>query len=211
MKQAISKTLGVLADSEAGWVDRRDAAVELGQGAVEAVRGLKAHEKDSDRDVQESIRQSLRDVGRAAAGIDLDAPTGGMPSLEKLVEALEKEGSRDVAKSGDAFEITVATDNGRSQKVRVEATQSNTQRDIIRVTTLCAKAEEKAHVWALTNNSHMSHCSLAIENRDGEPWLILVNSLFAETVSFAELKLTVKEVAFYGDWVEDKLTGEDVN
>ena len=211
MKRAISKTLGVLADSEAGWVDRRDAAVELGQGAVEAVRGLKTHEKDSDRDVQESIKQSLRDVGRATAGIDLDAPSGGMPSLEKLVEALEKEGSRDVAKSGDAFEITVATDNGRSQKVRVEATQSNTRRDIIRVTTLCAKAEEKTHVWALTNNSHMSHCSLAIENRDGEPWLILVNSLFAETVSFAELKLTVKEVAFYGDWVEDKLTGEDVN
>ena len=80
MKRAISKTLGVLADSEAGWVDRRDAAVELGQGAVEAVRGLKTHEKDSDRDVQESIRQSLRDVGRAAAGIDLDAPSGGMPS-----------------------------------------------------------------------------------------------------------------------------------
>jgi hypothetical protein len=211
MQSSVSKTLKVLADVDAGWVNRRDAAVELGQGAVEAVRGLKTHEKEPDRDVQESIARSLQDVAKAAAGIDLDAPSGGMPSLQKLVEALESKGSRDVTKSGDTFEITVVTDKGRSQKVYVEAAQSNTKRDIIRVTTRCARAEEKAYEWALTNNSHMSHCSLAIEIIDGDPWLVLVNSLLADSVSFAELKLTVKEVAFYGDWVEDKLTGEDVN
>ncbi len=141
----------------------------------------------------------------------MNAPTGGVPSLEKLVEAIEKKGSRDVSKSGDIFEVKVETKDGRSQTVYIEATQSNTKRDIIRVTTPCAKAGEKAYEWALTNNSHMSHCSLAIESIDGEPWLVLVNNLLADTVSYAELKLTVKEVAFYGDWVEEKLGGEDIN
>jgi hypothetical protein len=211
MKRTVAKTLKVLADTDIGWVNRRDAAVDLGQGAVEAVRGLKAHEDDDDQDVKQSIDRALQDVARAVAGIDLEADVGGVPSLGKLVAALEKKGSRDVSKSGKGFVIVVETKEGRSQKVFVEATKSNTERAIIRVTTRCAKATENAYVWALTNNAHMSHCSLAIESIDGEGWLVLVNNLLADTASFAELKLTVKEVAFYGDWVEEKLAGEDVN
>lgn len=211
MRRALEKTLSVLKDSDAGWVNRRDAAEELGRVAVDAVRGLQRHAKDSDKDVQQTVLTSLRDTGNAVKGISTGDPSGGSPSLEKLVEAMDKKGSRDVSRSGDGFEILVKTKFGRSQKVYLEKTVSNTSRDVIRVTTKCAKAEEKAHVWALTNNASMSHCSLAIETIDGEPWLILVNNLLEETVSFTELKLTVKEVAIYGDWVEDKLAGEDVN
>ena len=112
MKRAVAKTLKVLVDTDAGWVNRRDAAVDLGAVAVEAVRGLKAHEKDSDRDVRDSVVRSLQDVGKAVAGIDLDAPDGGVPSLEKLVMAIEKKGSRDVSKSGDIFEIDVRKRGG---------------------------------------------------------------------------------------------------
>ncbi len=66
MKKVVAKTLKVLADPDIGWVNRRDAAVELGQGAVEALRGLRAHLKDSDRDVVDSIKTALQDAGKAA-------------------------------------------------------------------------------------------------------------------------------------------------
>ena len=55
----------------------------------------------------------------------------------------------------------------------------------------------------------MSHCALGVEERDGEDSLVLTNNLLAKSLSFAELKLSVKEVAFYGDWIEEKLSGID--
>lgn len=209
MKRAIAKTLATLADGDAGWVNRRDAAVELGSGAVEAVRGLQAYQDEPDQDVRLGIKLALAEVGRAVKGVDTDVAGGGSASLEKLVQALEKKGSRDVSGSGTGFEIRVTTKDGRGQTVYVDATESNTKRKIIRVSTRCAKANEKSHAWALTNNAYMSHCSLAIETVDGDPWFVLVNNLLEESVSFEELKLTVKEVAFYGDWVEEKLSGKD--
>lgn len=211
MKKALSRTLDTLADKDIGWVNRRDAAMDLGTVGVEAVRTLKAYTEDTDRDVQRSIKQSLGDIAKAVQGFDPIDLSEGLPSLKRLVEALERKGARDITNADTPYEITVATKDGRSQKVHIEATKSNTDRGIIRVSTRCGEATEETHVWALTNNAHMSHCALAIESIDGESALVLVNNLLADTVSFQELKLTVKEVAFYGDWVEEKLSKEDIH
>ena len=42
-----------------------------------------------------------------------------------------------------------------------------------------------------------------------EEFFDLVSSTIASETSPEEIKAAVKEVAFYGDWIENKLTGSD--
>ncbi|MFP6584462.1 MAG: hypothetical protein VCD00_18160 [Candidatus Hydrogenedentota bacterium] len=204
MSDDIRRAIKSLGDPDTGWVHRRDAVELLAKAVHDSLGALHAHKNDSDRDVQTSVAKALN-----AIGIDAPVPVDDAASLEKLVMALESKGNREVSKTDSGFEVVVNTKNGRSQTVSIEATISNTKQDVIRVTTICGPASESSYEWALTNNNKMSHCSLALDKRDGETWLVLVNNHLAEAITFEELKLTVKEVAFYGDWVEDKLTGED--
>lgn len=211
MSKETGRIVSILADTDGGWVNRRDAAEGLGRMAQGAIQGLKAHEKDSDRDVKSAVVSSLQSIGRALQGLDMSADAGGAPSLERMLGAMEKPGNRDLSKVDNGFSMLVVTSDGRTQTVLIEETTSNTKREIVRVSTICAKADSLSYEWALKNNSSMSHCALAVEERDGELTLVLINNLLADSLSYAELKLSVKEVAFYGDWVEDKLSSEDVH
>lgn len=204
MSNDIRRAIKSLNDPDTGWVNRRDAVELLAAAVRDSLGALHAHKNDSDTDVQKSVAQALN-----AIGIDAPALSSDATSLKKLAEALASKGHREVSETDSGFEVVVNTKNGRSQTVSIEATTSNTKQDVIRVTTICGPASESSYEWALTNNNKMSHCSLALDERDGETWLVLVNNHLAEAITFEELKLTVKEVAFYGDWVEDKLTGED--
>lgn len=206
MSDPIEKSIATLNDADAGWVNRRDAADHLAKTIRTALSALHAHKEDPDQDVRSAVAGSLN-----ALGLDVPLPVSDATSLGKLVRALERKGSRDVAQTKEGFEVVVQTKEGRSQKVSIVKTTSNTKREIIRVSTTCAPADESAYAWCLKNNLNMSHCSLATEEIDGKTWLVLVNNHLAEAISFEELKLTVKEVAFYGDWVEEKLAGGDVH
>ena len=209
MSKATGTLLKMLADRDGGWVNRRDAADGLGRVAQSAIEGLKAHEKDSDQDVSAAIKSSLQALRHAVDGVDLSAAPGGLPTLEKCLKALEKPGRRDLEELENGYSMKVTTKDGRSQSVLIEETQSNTKMNIVRVSTPCAKADPASYEWALKNNTSMSHCALGVEERGGELMLILTNNLLADSLSFAELKLSVKEVAFYGDWIEEKLSGDD--
>lgn len=206
MSDSIDKSIKTLQNPDAGWVNRRDAANHLARSAREALGALHEFKNDPDRDVQRAILESLNSIG-----IDAPMPVEDATSLAKLVNALESKNSREVSKTKDGFEVLVRTKGDRSQRVSVIKTVSNTKKDIIQVSTTCGPATESVHEWALKNNMNMSHCSLAIEERDGETWFVLVNNHLTESITFEELKLTVKEVAFYGDWVEEKITGEDMH
>lgn len=211
MSKSVDRFVKGLADTDSGWVGRRDAAEGLGRVAQDAIRGLKTYEKDSDQDVKAAVLGSLRDCTQVLAGVDANTTLASAPALEKCVAALEKPGSRDLTKSGDVFSLQVSTTKGRSQTVLIEAKKSNTKRDVICVSTVCAKAEPESYEWALKNNPKMSHCALGVEDREGEATLVLMNNLLADSLSFAELKLTVKEVAYYGDWVEEKFSKDDTH
>jgi hypothetical protein len=206
MSKATGPLLKMLADTHGGWVNRRDG---LGRVAQSAIKGLKAHEKDSDEDVRSGVVTALQAISHALAGVDMSVAPGGLPTLEKLVNALVKPGHRDLTTLDDGYSMKVITKNMRAQTVLIHETTSNTQMDIVRVSTVCAKADPASFEWALKNNVSMSHCALGVEERDGEDSLVLTNNLLAKSLSFAELKLSVKEVAFYGDWIEEKLSGID--
>jgi len=204
MSETIDQSIKTLKNPDAGWVNRRDAVDHLSRSIHDALSTLHQFKDDPDNDVQRAVLSALNEIG-----IDAPAPVDDVTSLRKLVHALESKNSREVTDTKDGFQVLVQTREGRSQKVDIIKTVSNTKQDIIHISTTCGPAQESTHDWALRNNLNMSHCALAIEERDGEPWFVLVNNHLTESISFEELKLTVKEVAFYGDWVEKKITGED--
>lgn len=208
MLESIEKACSVLAKRDENWVNRRDAAETLGKGAARAVEALKAHVDDEDTDVRIAVEKSL---GWAEAGLE---GVGPVPqerafTLDELVKDLERPGRREVAEKDGGYEITVDVGKGRSQRVRVETAKSRSDQETVRVSTHCGQATDRALRWALRNNTSFSYCALALSGEDGEEMFIMVNSFLADAVTPAELKASVKEVAFYGDWVESKLGDGD--
>lgn len=208
MLEEVGKHAAQLANRDAGWVYRRDAAEALGNVAQKAVEALQAHAEEEDRDVRAIIDKALGWAKGALSGVEAVAQERAF-KLEELALSLQKSGSREVAAKGDAFEITVDVGNGRTQRVLAEPATSQAGHATIRVSTRCGKGSDKVLRWALRNNKEFSHCALALSDEDGEEEFVMVNSFLANAVTPLEMKATVKEVAYYGDWMESKLTGGD--
>lgn len=209
MEHELERNIAELGKRDENWVLRRDAADELGRAATKSIQALRDHAEDEDFDVRAMVIKAL---GWAKAGLEGVEPVAQerAHTLEELAKSVEKPGSREVSAKGDAFEIVVTLREGRSQKVRAEPAKSQSGKDTIRVSTNCGPASDKALRWALRNNTGLSHCALALSDEGGEEMLIMIHSFLADAVTPAEFKSSVKEVAYYGDWVESKLTDGDV-
>jgi len=198
-----------LSNDDAGWVNRRDAAAELRKMTEESIQILQSHLKDSDQDVRQEVSDALQTI-KAISQKSEPVTTSHTPSLEKLVTALEKKGSREITQVDEQFEIDVILKEGRSQKILVSPAVSPSGNKLVQISTVCGEATEKVFAWALKSNIRFSHGALAINKINDRSMLVMVNSFLEEELSFRELKASVKEIAFYGDWVESKLAEEDI-
>jgi len=132
------------------------------------------------------------------------------PDLKTLLDACAKEGSRCVSPDGDGFRVDVTLPNNRKQMVSVRCHVLKGGLEIVRVETTCAPAEEKAFSWALRANRDLLHCAVGLDaNGDKTPYLILRASFVLSELTAATLKASVKEAAFYADWIEAQLTAKD--
>jgi hypothetical protein len=212
MATEMEETAKRLADADIGWVHRRDAAEKLGNDGTCAVVALKQYLDDSDTDVQQAVAKSVSKIRIALEGMVTPALTDtGAVSLEKLATALAKPGKRDVTPIDGGYEIVVTISNGRKQTIRITTDTSRLEKEIVRVYSVCGEATEDVCRWCLKSNLQFTHCALAIEKVDGKDMLVLVNCFLADEITYNALKVSVKEVAYYGDWVEEKLTGEDIH
>ncbi len=209
MEERLERRIAELGKRDENWVIRRDAAEELGRTATKSVEALRAHVEDEDRDVREMVIKAL---GWAKAGLEGVQPVAQERAytLEELAKSVEKPGSREVSPKGGGFEISVTLREGQSQKVLAEPAKSQAEKDTIRISTRCGPASDKALRWALRNNTGLSHCALALSDEGGEELLVMVHSFLADAVTPAEFKASLKELAYYGDWVESKLTDGDI-
>ncbi len=209
MDDGLERHIAELGKQDENWVIRRDAAEELGRAAIKSIEALRDHVEEEDIDVRAMVVKAL---GWARAGLDGVGPVAQERAytLEELAKSVAKPGSREVSAKGDGFEIVVTVREGRSQKVLAGPAKSQSGKDTIRISTLCGPASEKALRWALRNNMGMSHCALALSEEDGDEMLVMVHSFLADAVTPLEFKSSVKEAAYYGDWVESKLTDGDV-
>jgi hypothetical protein len=207
MADDLDRAIAEVSNRGATWVSRRDAADYLGRVAAQAREALKQNAEDPDTDVRAAVARALgdaawRDAGRAGRESQL--------TLEELVRAIEKPGKREVQVIGGGFEIAVTLKNGRTQKVCATHGTSEAGADTIRVCSRCGPAAEQEMAWALRTNNRLPHCSLAIVEDGGREWFDLVHSLRAQKATVDEFRACVKEVAFYADWAEARLTKGDV-
>lgn len=206
MADELERAIAGVSDRSATWVSRRDAADYLGKVAAKAHSALQRNAEDPDTDVRAAVAKALGDTAwRDAARSGKEAQL----TLEELVRAIERPAKREVRAIDGGFEITVTLKNGRTQKVRATRGSSEAGADTIRVSSRCGPASEKEMAWALRTNNRLPHCSLAIVDDGGQPYFELVHSLRAQKATSDELRACVKEVAFYADWAEARLTKGD--
>jgi len=208
MFEEIDKAAENLAKKDAGWVFRRDAAEALGEAASRALDALKAHAEEPDMDVRSSVDKALGQASGALAGVRPQTQPGRY-SLEELARACEKPGTREVEPNGDGYAVDVQPKAGRHQTVYVMPFKRKDGVELIRVYTLCGPARPDALSWALRTNMKLAQCAFAMMKDNGEEQLVLMNCYLAGEASPTEIKVAVKEVAYYGDWIENKLTGLD--
>lgn len=205
MYEDIDKAAGELRNQEAGWVTRRDAAETLGQAAARALTALEAHKEDPDRDVQGAVQKELGKAGGALAGVK---PEGGY-TLEELVRACEKPGKRTVKPEGDGFVVEVKLKGDRRQLVNVQPYERRDGAKLIRVFTYCGKPSDDALHWALRANMKLNQGAFALADMEGEEQFVLMNCYLEGEATPREIKASIKELSFYGDWIEQKLSGLD--
>jgi len=203
MSKEIKNAIAVLGNTEENYVRRRDAADFLGEAAGRAFAALKRHLKDPDVDVQLGVSKALERADANAA-----PPPDSYP-LDKLVNACERKGARTVTKQGDGYVVEVKLQEGRGQRVYVTPYKRKDGIRLIRVYTYCGAATPDALRWALLANMKLTHGALALAKEDGEERFVLVNMHLADSTTPREMKASVKEAAYYGDWVEKKVTGLD--
>lgn len=207
MADELDRAIATLADTSKTWIARRDAADWLGKIAMRAIDGLRTNfTRAGDRDVLDAVKRALEEAKEGLGNVAADA--GGI-TVESLVKTIERPGSRDVKQVDSGFEITVALPGGRSQKLRVVEGKSQAGEDSVRISTRCGPAADKGLRWALKTNAGFARCSIALVEENGKEWFDLVNVIPLESAMVDEFKACIKEIAFYGDWAETKLSEGD--
>ncbi len=208
MYEEIADTAKTLADTNAGWVDRRDSAQKLGEIAAKALDALRAFGDELDVDVHRAVDDALANASAALAGV---APVRQSEhfTLEELARSCERDDNRVVAPHEDGFVVQVDLKSGRHQAVYIMPHTLRDGAELVRVFTKCGPPAEQSLEWALRANMKLTQGALAIDKNDGEKEFVLINCFLASELTPAELKDAVKRIAFYGDWVETKLSDLD--
>ena len=222
MYEALDKNIAELKDTSAGWVTRRDAAVALGEYARRALAALHAHADEKDVDVRLGVEAALKAAGAPAApGATSQRATSqgagsaprpsrpSPPTMKELAQACIRKGKRAVKQDGDGFLVRVQMKGERTQDVRIDRYKEPDTREMIRVSTSCGAADAASIAWAIRNNHKFLYCAFCVEVRDGRDHLTIVSNFDPELVTPELVKNAVKEIAYYGDWLENKITGED--
>lgn len=207
MKDPLQPYIRELANTDAMWVERRDAADRLGAIAGKALDALRDFARDSDTDVRMAVNRALK-TGRA--GLEGIAPGDGITySMDDFAREIERPPKRFVEFKGKGLEVTVNLKDDRKQLIIIEPYQPPSGMELVRVYTRCGKPQPDSYVWALESNMSMAQCALALTRENGEEMYWLVNNFLADHLTPAEIKTAVKEISYYGDWIEKKMTGQD--
>ncbi len=208
MYEEIAQTAKILADADSGWVDRRDSAQKLGDIAAKALDALRQFGDELDVDVRRAVDEALGNASAALAGVE-PVRQSKHYTLEELARSCEREDNRVVAPHEDGFVVQVDLKSGRHQAVFIMPHTLRDGGELIRVFTKCGAPTDQSLEWALRANMKLSQGALAIDKKDGEKEFVLINCFLASETTPLEIKDAVKRIAFYGDWVETKLSDLD--
>lgn len=207
MAKSIQELIQELNDKTAGWATRRDAVESLGKYAHRLVTELLNHQQEEDMDVQMEVERSLQPLH-----VLLETPgkTQKQYTLRELALACERHGHRTVDTYKTGFVVTVKLEEGRSHRVYIMPNKSTESKKTIRLFTLCGETFPEMISWALKANAKLTHGAFAVLKFNDEEQLVIINNILKEDATPALIKRGVKEMAFYGDWLEEKLSDRDI-
>jgi hypothetical protein len=207
MAKSIQELIQELNDKTAGWATRRDAVETLGKYAHRLVTELLNHQQEEDMDVQMEVERSLQPLH-----VLLETPgkTQKQYTLRELALACERHGHRTVDTYKTGFVVTVKLEEGRSHRVYIMPNKSTESKKTIRLFTLCGETSPEMISWALKANAKLTHGAFAVLKFNDEEQLVIINNILKEDATPALIKRGVKEMAFYGDWLEEKLSDRDI-
>lgn len=209
MLNDLENIIAALADTNSGWVARRDAAEALGEIAKKSIAALQAHAAEKDTDVRAAVERALRQIGEPASATASAGTVAAPPTMKALALACVKKPTRAVRREGTGFVVRVALKNDRTQDVQIARHTRDDGRELIRVSTECGPADAESIAWAVRSNSQLMFCAFNVDEREGVDHLCLVRNFDPKHVTPAMVKDVVKEMAYYGDWLEKKLGGGD--
>lgn len=203
----IEKAIATLQNPAAGWATRKEIANRLGDLAHRAIHALRDHKDDADQDVRDVVRASLKRLPLVRANGDASAPKDF--ALEELAMHCAKTGSRAVTEYGEGYRVEVRIDDARAQDVFIRPYEKDDGTRMLRVFTVCGKPDSPTAAWALRTNTELIGCAFAVEIHDRFEHLILVENYHRAKVSPDDVLASVKQIAFYGDWLEKRISKED--
>ena len=206
MDASMQEQLQILKNRDAGWVARRDAAETLGKMAHRLVATLLEHQQDPDMDVQMEVERRLEPLHVL---LNTRGKKRRQYTLRDLAFACEKHGQRSVETYKAGFVVTVKTNGNRSHRVYIMPHKLRQGKNIIRLFTLCAEATQEKLGWVLRANTKLSHGAFALLTFNDEEYLAIMNNILKDEATPDMVKRGVKEMAFYGDWLEEKLNTMD--
>ncbi|HET6423065.1 MAG TPA: serine/threonine-protein kinase [Planctomycetaceae bacterium] len=151
-----------------------------------------------------------RPVDAIAAAHLLRAVLGEVADLETLVrDAFANSRGITWKKVGERFQVDLSFVNGRKQTVFVESTGHAVAERLLRIRSVCGKADPKYFETALKLNGEILHGALCVEDCNGEAVFTMVDSYPRATVDAEEIRRSVVEVAQRADAVERLLSTAD--
>jgi hypothetical protein len=204
MFEGIERAAQMLADSKAGWVNRRDAALFLGETANRSLSALVRYRNDMDQDVKNAVEKCVT----AVCSCVQDLKRGGATvehTLEEIAQACSEIPEATVTMHVQGFVADVKLANGNEHRVFVSRYAAENGPPTIRVFSICGRSQPKAIPWALRMNMQLSHGALALNGEGDEERFVLVDYYLASQVSPLQVAASVREFGFYGDWIQTRL------
>jgi hypothetical protein len=206
MFKRLDRAIIDLKDREGGWVTRRDAAEALGKIGHHAFSALQKHKDDADQDVRIAAQKAIALVGNVPSP---PPPSDKEIDLRELARACEKPTKRAITMKKGRFSVDVHLADDRHQTVHVMPHKLKDGTRLLKVFTVCGEPETKIMEWAMRSNAKLVRGAFAIHNDGDKEMLLLIDNFRWENITPGEVKAAVKEIAYYGDWLEKKISRLD--
>jgi len=143
---------------------------------------------------------------------DLRAVFGTLRALESLLHEAYADLDWPWNPDGDGFVVTVPLQGGRSQRVYIEQDRGGNLKDeLVKIYSPCAPFQSDFAERALALNAHIPHASIAVQPHHGKMYYVMMAAYPRSTCDPEEVRVATRTIAYWSDYIEHTLTGEDVH
>jgi serine/threonine-protein kinase len=113
--------------------------------------------------------------------------------------------------SDGRFKVHLQLRNSRSQTVYIENSSHPAGERLLLIYSICCEASPSFYEQALRLNAGMNHGAISIRDIEGKPYFVMIDTYPRGTVSGEDIRRSAVAVGDGADFIENQLTGRDVN